>query len=122
MPLLQGRATVEVIVEKADGTPAFVDSTQGGLLKQGKFELTLDGFSAPVTSGAFAKLVNEGKYDGSELSTGYLTVIGGEGVSPGSTVPLEILPIGVLSLSICLYSWFPDQSKSPQQQCPAIFQ
>lgn len=94
MPLLQGRATVEVVVEKPDGAPAFVDSAQGGLLKQGTFEMTLDGFSAPVTAGAFAKLVKDGKYDASELSTGYLTVVGGKGISPGATVPLEILPIG----------------------------
>jgi len=86
-------------VEKANGTAAFVDSARGGLLKQGTFEMTLDGFSAPVTAGGFAKLVKDGKYDGSPLSTGYLTVIGtGNGVSPGATVPLEILPIGVLHL------------------------
>lgn len=96
-PLLQGRATVEVVVEKPDGAPAFVDSAQGGLLKQGKFEMTLDGFSAPVTAGAFAKLVNDAKYDGSQISTGYLTVVGGKGVSPGATIPLEILPIGMTS-------------------------
>lgn len=95
MPILQGRATVEVTVEKADGAAAFVDSAQGGLLKQGKFEMTLDGFSAPVTAGTFAKLVNDGKYNATHLSTGYLTVIGGKGVSPGATVPLEILPIGM---------------------------
>eukprot|EP00892_Ulva_mutabilis_P007573 jgi/Ulvmu1/5188/UM021_0205.1 len=94
MPVLQGRATVEVTVEKADKAAAFVDSARGGLLKQGTFEMTLDGFSAPVTAGAFAKLVKDGKYDATELSTGYLTVVGGKGVSPGTTIPLEILQIG----------------------------
>jgi hypothetical protein len=93
-PLLTGRAQVRFVVEKQNGGPAFVDSAEGGMLKQGTFVLTLDGYSSPVSAGAFAWLVSQGKYDGCVWSSGYASVVAGGGVAPAAKVPLEILPIG----------------------------
>jgi hypothetical protein len=95
VPILTGRARVEFVVEKANGASAFVDSAQGGTYSRSTFEITLDGYSAPVTAGKFAKLVRDGKFDSMQWSSGYLTLVAGRGSDPGATLPLEILPIGV---------------------------
>jgi hypothetical protein len=42
---------------------AFVDSKAGGLTKRGTVELTLDGYSAPVSAGNFAANVVDGLYN-----------------------------------------------------------
>ena len=96
-PLLTGRAQVELIVEKADRSDAFVDTQNGGVYKRGTIRITLDGYSAPVNAGAFVKLVNDGKYDGVSWGSGYASVVAGKGAKPGAKVPLEILPIGAPS-------------------------
>jgi hypothetical protein len=95
-PLLTGRAEVELIVEKADKAAAFVDPINGGTLTKGTIRMTLDGYSAPVNAGAFAKLVKDGKFNGMLWDLGYMSVVAGKGASPGTKVPLEILPIGVV--------------------------
>ena len=98
-PLLTGRAVVELSVEKADGSAAFIDYEEGGTLKRGNVRITLDGYSAPVNAGAFAKLVRDGKFDGKPWGSGYASVVAGRGAAPGAQVPLEILPIGALTHS-----------------------
>jgi hypothetical protein len=95
-PLLIGRAKVEFVVEKSSGASKFVDTQEGGTSSRSAFEITLDGYSAPVTAGKFAKLVRDGKFDSMEWSSGYLTLLTGKGADPGATLPLEILPAGVL--------------------------
>jgi hypothetical protein len=95
-PLLIGRARVEFVVEKSSGASKFVDSVEGGTSSRSAFEITLDGYSAPVTAGKFAKLVRDGKFDSMQWSSGYLTLLTGKGADPGATLPLEILPTGVL--------------------------
>lgn len=115
-PLLTGRAQARFIVEKADGSPAFVDGERGGMLRQGAFVITLDGYSAPVSAGAFARLVRAGAYDGCTWSSSYASVVAGGGAVPGGAqVPLEILPIGEASaasqvawLSVSIFETGPD--------------
>lgn len=94
MPILTGRAVAELVVEKADGSSVFVDNDVGGVLKQGTVRITLDGYSAPVSAGQFAKLVQDGKYNGMKWGSGYASVVAGQGAAPGTQLPLEILPIG----------------------------
>ena len=93
-PLLTGRAVVELTVEKADNAPVFVNATEGGVMEQGVIRITLDGYSAPVSAGNFANMVQNGKLDGKEWGAGYASVVAGKGARPGAQVPLEILPIG----------------------------
>lgn len=50
--------------ENNKGSLAFVDARAGGLAKRGAVELTLDGYSAPVSAGNFAVNVLDGLYDG----------------------------------------------------------
>jgi Cyclophilin type peptidyl-prolyl cis-trans isomerase/CLD len=90
-------------VEKANQAAAFVDNEEGGVLKQGLITITLDGYSAPVNAGAFAKLVRDGKYDGKTWGVGYASVVAGKGAAPRATVPLEILPIGALCTRLRLH-------------------
>ena len=42
-PRLTGRAVVELVLERADGALAFVDSAKGGLSSQALLQITLDG-------------------------------------------------------------------------------
>ena len=98
-PILTGRAIVEVVVEKANGSSGFVDVENGGTVSKGVFRIALDGYSAPVSAGNFAALVLAGKYDGLPWGSGYASVVAGSGARPGSLIPLEILPIGALSHS-----------------------
>lgn len=50
LPRLTGRAVVQLTVERADGE-GFVDREAGGVRPQGTVELTLDGYSAPISAG-----------------------------------------------------------------------
>ena len=61
---LVGRATIELTVEKKDGSLAFVDQTAGGLTQRGLVRIVADGYSAPVTAGNFVANVMDGIYNG----------------------------------------------------------
>ena len=91
---------MQFVVEKTSGASKFVDSVEGGTSSRSAFEITLDGYSAPVTAGKFAKLVRDGKFDSKRWSSGYLTLVAGKGADPGATLPLEILPTGVTGCSM----------------------
>jgi hypothetical protein len=60
MPLLKGRATVDMKVKVKDN-PNLTDCI---------FRIVLDGYSAPVTSGNFVDLVERHFYDGMEIQRG----------------------------------------------------
>ncbi|KAL3698067.1 hypothetical protein R1sor_012143 [Riccia sorocarpa] len=93
-PRLTGRATVQMKLEKGDGS-AFTVAAGGGPQKTAELEIVLDGYSAPLTAGNFADLVLKGKYDNVKFRTGEQSLLcddQGEGV--GNPVPLEILPAG----------------------------
>jgi peptidylprolyl isomerase len=101
LPRLLGRATVEVVVRKDGGEQFDIDGT---LYKQGVMTLVLDGYSAPLSAGAFVDLASKGFYDGLPVirSDGFIIQSGkprdGEGVvnEDGSTriVPLEVFARG----------------------------
>ncbi|CAN1347004.1 Peptidyl-prolyl cis-trans isomerase CYP37, chloroplastic [Linum perenne] len=55
-PRLNGRGIVELTIEKGDGS-AFSPESGGELRKTAKIQVTVDGYSAPLTAGNFAKLV-----------------------------------------------------------------
>ncbi|CAI0375934.1 unnamed protein product [Linum tenue] len=57
-------------------------------------QVTVDGYSAPLTAGNFAKLVVDGAYDGAKLNTINQAVITDDGLdkNAGYSVPLEIMP------------------------------
>eukprot|EP00775_Hariotina_reticulata_P002402 gene2402-2706_t len=94
-PRLVGRATVELTVEKGDGSLAFVDTVNGGLSSTGKVYLTLDGYSAPVSAGNFLINVLDGLYNNKQVQASYASVITpGDAVSPRPPIPLENLPAG----------------------------
>lgn len=60
MPLLKGRATVEMKVKVKDNPN----------LDECVFRIVLDGYNAPVTSGNFIDLVERHFYDGMEIQRG----------------------------------------------------
>eukprot|EP00186_Timspurckia_oligopyrenoides_P001530 CAMPEP_0182445116 /NCGR_PEP_ID=MMETSP1172-20130603/3355_1 /TAXON_ID=708627 /ORGANISM="Timspurckia oligopyrenoides, Strain CCMP3278" /LENGTH=441 /DNA_ID=CAMNT_0024640825 /DNA_START=68 /DNA_END=1393 /DNA_ORIENTATION=- len=102
LPILKGRATVEVIVKKAGNQSFDID---GVLYDQGKMTLVLDGYSAPVTAGNILDLFERGFYQNAEIlrSDGFVIQTGdpdgNEGPLDGfvdpktkqlRTIPLEV--------------------------------
>ncbi|KAL6520293.1 cytochrome P450 monooxygenase 38 [Orobanche minor] len=96
MPLLKGRATVDMKVKVKDNPN----------LNERVFRIVLDGYNAPVTAGNFVDLVERHFYDGMEIqrSDGFVVQTGDpEGPAEGfidpstektRTIPLEIMVNG----------------------------
>lgn len=59
-------------------------------------QVVIDGFSAPLTAGNFAKLVVDGAYDGMKLTCANQAILSDSevGKTTGYSVPLEIKPAG----------------------------
>ncbi|CAN0826412.1 Peptidyl-prolyl cis-trans isomerase CYP37, chloroplastic [Linum grandiflorum] len=94
-PRLNGRGIVELTIEKGDGS-AFPPESGGEFRKTAKIQVTVDGYSAPLTAGNFVKLVVDGAYDGTKLNCINQAVITDDGLDNknGYSVPLEIMPSG----------------------------
>ncbi|KAG8479411.1 hypothetical protein CXB51_029110 [Gossypium anomalum] len=93
-PRLTGRAIVELTIEKGDGS-SFSPEAGGELRKTATIQVVLDGYSAPLTTGNFAKLVTDGAYDGTKLSCINQAIISENDTGKnGYSVPLEIMPSG----------------------------
>ncbi|KAL5582553.1 hypothetical protein UlMin_014995 [Ulmus minor] len=96
MPLLKGRATVDMKVKVKDNPN----------LEECVFRIVLDGYNAPVTAGNFVDLVERHFYDGMEIqrADGFVVQTGDpEGPAEGfidpstekiRTIPLEIMVQG----------------------------
>ncbi|KAJ3670251.1 hypothetical protein LUZ60_010575 [Juncus effusus] len=85
-PRLTGRGIVEFTIERGEG-----DEAQS----VGKIQVVIDGFSAPLTAGNFAKLVMDGAYDGVKLKcTSQAVLTDNELSKNGYNVPLELMPSG----------------------------
>jgi cyclophilin family peptidyl-prolyl cis-trans isomerase len=95
LPRLTGRALVRLTLEHADGG-GFVDKEAGGMVPRGVVELTLDGYSAPITAGNFVQNVQQGLYNGTALQASYSSAIfpGRRADPQRPPVPLEFLPAG----------------------------
>jgi len=101
LPVLQGRATVEMVVVKPDGSKYDVD---GVLYDQVTLTMVIDGYNAPLTGGNFVDLVNKGYYNKKRItrSDGFVVQTGDNNpdgdvhgyIPPGFTeerkIPLEI--------------------------------
>ncbi|WZZ62088.1 hypothetical protein YC2023_062195 [Brassica napus] len=94
-PRLAGRGTVEITIEKADDS-TFQAESGGDQRKSATIQVVIDGYSAPLTAGNFAKLVTSGAYDGAKLNTVNQAVIteDGSGKVESVSVPLEVMPSG----------------------------
>ncbi|CAO2836055.1 unnamed protein product [Amaranthus hypochondriacus] len=93
-PRLNGRGTVEFTIEKVDGSTF---SPQAGEAKKtATIQVVIDGYSAPLTAGNFAKLVIDGAYDGTKLNCTSQAVLSDNTLNStiGYSVPLEIMPSG----------------------------
>lgn len=75
LPLLRGRATVEMVLKKADGGPFDVEGTN---YPEAKMKMIIDGYTAPVTGGNFIELVDKGFYSKMEIqrSDGFVVQTG----------------------------------------------
>nr|GME02732.1 peptidyl-prolyl cis-trans isomerase cyp37, chloroplastic [Ipomoea batatas] len=94
-PRLTGRGMVEFTVEKGDGS-MFSPESGGEGKSITKIQVILDGYSAPLTAGNFAKLVIDGAYDGVKLNCANQAILTESrlGKDIGYSVPLEIMPSG----------------------------
>ncbi|KAH9627346.1 hypothetical protein KSS87_020301 [Heliosperma pusillum] len=90
-----GRGTVEFTIEKGDGS-TFSPQSGGEAKNTATIQVVIDGYSAPLTAGNFAKLVNDGIYDGTKLNFATQAVLSDNKLDPniGYSVPLEIMPSG----------------------------
>ncbi|KAL5061757.1 hypothetical protein RYX36_023494 [Vicia faba] len=93
-PRLSGRGTVEFIVEKGDGST--FSPVGGEERKTATIQVVIDGYSAPLTAGNFAKLVMDGTYNGIKLNCSNQAILSENRLdkSSGYSVPLEIMPAG----------------------------
>ncbi|CAK7327575.1 unnamed protein product [Dovyalis caffra] len=93
--MLTGRGIVELNIEKEDGS-TFSPEAGGEPRKNAKIQVVIDGYSAPLTAGNFAKLVVDGAYNGAKLSFTDQAVLTDNGLdkNSGYSVPLEIMPSG----------------------------
>ena len=110
LPQLEGRATVEMIVKKSDGSNFDIE---GSLFKEAKMKMIIDGYAAPVTGGNFADLVKKGFYNDMDIqrSDGFVVQTGdpkgeaegyvgtpsksvGAGKHGERLIPLEIFALG----------------------------
>lgn len=94
-PRLAGRGTVEFTIEKGDGS-TFSPQVGGEAKSTATIQVVIDGYSAPLTAGNFAKLVIDGAYDGTKLSSTSQAILSDPKLdaSSGYSVPLEIMPSG----------------------------
>lgn len=94
-PRLTGRGIVELTIEKGDGS-TFSPEASGEPRKTAKIQVVIDGYSAPLTAGNFAKLVIDEAYNGAKLRSTDQAVLSDNGPdkSNGYSVPLEIKPSG----------------------------
>ena len=75
LPQLKGRATVELVLKKADGEKFDIEGT---LFKEAKMKMIIDGYNAPVTGGNFIDLVQKGFYNNMDVqrSDGFVVQTG----------------------------------------------
>ncbi|KAL4026534.1 hypothetical protein IC575_014966 [Cucumis melo] len=94
-PRLTGRGTVEFTIEKGDGS-SFSPQAGGETSNTATVQVVVDGYSAPLTAGNFAKLVVDGAYDGSKLSSTSQAILSenSQDKNKGYSIPLEIKPSG----------------------------
>ncbi|XP_058747356.1 peptidyl-prolyl cis-trans isomerase CYP37, chloroplastic [Vicia villosa] len=93
-PRLSGRGTVEFIIEKGDGST--FSPVGGEERKTATIQVVIDGYSAPLTAGNFAKLVMDGTYNGIKLNCSNQAILSENRLdkNSGYSVPLEIMPAG----------------------------
>lgn len=93
-PRFTGRGTVEFVIAKGDGST--FSPTGGESRNTAKIRVVIDGYSAPLTAGNFAKLVVDGAYDGVKLKSTDQAILsdGGLDKNIGYSAPLEIMPAG----------------------------
>ncbi|ONI12853.1 hypothetical protein PRUPE_4G187400 [Prunus persica] len=92
---LTGRGIVELTIEKGDGS-TFSPEAGGEPRKTAKIQVVIDGYSAPLTAGNFAKLIIDEAYNGAKLRSTDQAVLSDNGLDKnnGYSVPLEIKPSG----------------------------
>jgi len=93
LPILNGRAVVDIHIETGDGRKAFYDqnSDQGPRSKT-TLTLVVDGYSAPITAGNFVNRVLKGEYNNVKVQASPVSILVGE--QQQQTLPLEMLPAG----------------------------
>ena len=75
LPQLQGRATVEMVLQKPDKSTFDVS---GQTYKEARMKMVIDGYTAPVTGGNFVDLVQKGFYNNMDIqrSDGFVVQTG----------------------------------------------
>jgi len=120
VPRLDGRAKVELVIKRAPGSTEKKFNNEGILYKEAVFEVVVDGWTAPLTSGNFIDLVNRGFYnekaimraDGFIIQTGDSGKENGNGFKPEGAKKVRRIPleIGLKGSKEALYSETVDEA------------
>ncbi|CAN6691149.1 unnamed protein product [Malus baccata var. baccata] len=121
---LTGRGTVELTIEKGDGStispeaggePRKTATIQYLCLLISIPLYRLDGYSAPLTAGNFAKLVIDEAYNGTKLSSTNQAILSYNGLDKNSGNSLPILPLSVYGAVAMAHSEVSEEYSSPYQ-------
>lgn len=94
LPILNGRAVVDIKIETGDGRKAFYDqNSDQGPRSITTLTLVVDGYSAPITAGNFVNRALKGEYNNAEVHASPVSIFIGE-QQEQQMLPLEMLPAG----------------------------
>jgi len=85
-PVLNGRATIQITLAKGPKSDKEEFILEKGTFPEVNLKLVVDGYSAPVSAGAFVELINKGFYNGMEIqrSDGFIIQTGDPGPEQGN--------------------------------------
>lgn len=94
LPRLTGRAICEFTIKRQNGGEPFYVNERAGSSDKVTLQVTVDGFSAPLTSGRFVKNVRDGKYNQQILRVDETSIFGRLSSANEEELPLEVLARG----------------------------
>ena len=92
-----------MIIEKPDGALAFVVNEGGGLQPQARMTMVLEGYSAPITAGNFAKNVMQKLYVGKTLTVDFTGILIGKGTAEGAIVVMPSVSPSFVHIYVCQF-------------------
>lgn len=130
VPRLNGRATVELVLKRPEGSGEKKYGIDADLYEEAKLKMVVDGWSTPLTAGNFVDLVDKGYYSNKSLqrADGFIIQFGDSGKENGNgymvngkvrTVPLEVAIKGEKG---AIYGETLDEARKVGQQVKIPFQ
>jgi len=129
LPVLNGRAVVEVTLTRPEGSTEKKYAIEAEILPEAKLQITVDGWSQPVSAGNFIDLVDRGFYNGMKVqrADGFIIQTGDPGPEKKNgfqdasgkvrRIPLEI---GLRGRNQALYGETMDEARLIGKALPKV--